>query len=61
MFSFAILAFELLTGRLLAMRADFMSGGVDAVEGYVQRRAEVRSGMMVRDLLSGKGRVRVCG
>lgn len=48
-FSFAILAFELLTGRLLAMRADFMSGGVDAVEGYVQRRAEVRSGMNVKN------------
>ena len=38
-FSFAIMSFELFSGRLLALRSDFMVGGQAAVEEYVDRRA----------------------
>ena len=40
MFSFAIMAFELFSGRLLALRSEFMVGGQTAVEEYVDRRAK---------------------
>ena len=39
-FSFAIMSYELFTGRLLALRSDFMVGGQSAVEEYVDRRAK---------------------
>ena len=43
MFSFAIMLYELFTGRLIALRTEFLMGGVDKVEEYAQRRAEVGS------------------
>ncbi len=38
-FSFAIILYELFTGRLIALRGDFMEGGPEAVTAYCQRRA----------------------
>jgi hypothetical protein len=41
-FSFAIIAHELFTGRLMAMKGEFMAGGPASVTAYCMRRAEVR-------------------
>lgn len=47
-FSFAILAFELFSGRLAAMRSEFMAEGPDAVHRFVQLRSLVRAGCCCR-------------
>lgn len=40
-FSFAIMMFELFSGRLLACKAEFALGGEEGVMAYVKARAQV--------------------